>query len=454
MQEERMRWLVRDTCAAVVRVSSAAALGLVLAGPVGAAQNVSLSARAAAQAFYVGQPLVLVVTVKASQPVTTLNVDLSESGGRGPLGVFVDRGQGFVPYRALALASGWGDDARTELERGERTIEYVLSFDANLGDWIFPAPGTYRIVVEYVDGVTRVRSNEVTVSVTEPSAAEAGVMRSLRELGPALMGHHMPAQLSGAIRDLAEQHPKSVYLQELRLLDLEARVGTIGQGYDPDDRRPSTDLSRKPNHSEDAVRTRLATLLPTAQELAEVEGQFQPGALLELGGIYEAMGNEAAARQVFTRIARDFPDRLAAQVARERADVTPPELAIAANPGALWPPNHNLERITVALTVTDDTDPNPTVTLLSIVCADHGSPGLGQQKRQGLPASQGCNAEDIAEAAYGTDDREFRLRSERAGYGPGRTYTITYEAADAAGNKSTATATVTVAHEQGIAKKQ
>jgi hypothetical protein len=442
-----MRCLVPDTCGAVVRLSIAA-LGLALAAPAGAAPDVSLSAHAATQTLYVGQPLVLVVTVKASQPVATLNVDFNEAGGAGPLRLLVDRGQGFVPYRAVALASGWGDDGRTELERGQQTIEYVLSFDANLGDWIFPKPGTYRVVVEYADGATRVRSNEVTVAVTEPSANEAVVMRSLRELGPAIIGHHIPARLSGPIRDLAEQHPTSVYLQELRLLDLEARIGTIGEGYDPDDRRPSTDLSRKPDHSEEAVRTRLATLLPTAQELAEVAGQFQPGALLLLGGIYEGTGDEAAARQIFERIARAFPDRFAAQLARERADVTPPAVAIAANPGILWPPNHNLEPITVLVSVTDDTDSSPTVTLVSITCADSEATGQGQgqQKGKGQSASQGCDATDIAEAAYGTDDREFRLRAEQVGYG--RTYTITYEATDAADNKATATTTVTVPHDE------
>ena len=441
---------MRDRCAAVVWLSSAAALGLVLAAPIAASQDVSLSARAATQTLYVGQSLIVVITVKASQPVATLNVDLSEAGGKGPLRVLVDRGQGFVAYRALALASGWGDDGRTELARGERTIEYVLSFDANLGDWIFPITGSYRVVVEYVDGSVRARSNEVTVSAIEPSAAEAVVMRSLRTLGPAIIGHHTPARLAGAIGDLAEQHPTSAYLQEVRLLDLEARIGAIGQGYDPDDQRPSTDISRKPDHSENTVRGRLATLLPTALDLAEIEGQFQPGALLELGGIYEALGNESAAHQIFTRIARDFPTRFAAQVARERADVTPPDLVIAASPGTLWPPNHNLEPITVAVSVNDDTDPTPTVTLVSITCSDSG----GQQKGQGgQSASPGCNAEDIADAAYGSDDREFRLRAERLGFGSGRVYTITYSATDAAGNTATKTITVMVPHDQRTTSK-
>jgi hypothetical protein len=40
------------------------------------------------------------------------------------------------------------------------------------------------------------------------------------------------------------------------------------------------------------------------------------------------------------------------------------------------------------------------------------------------------------------------LRAERSGKGDGRVYTITYQAVDASGNTSEATATVTVPHNQ------
>lgn len=58
----------------------------------------------------------------------------------------------------------------------------------------------------------------------------------------------------------------------------------------------------------------------------------------------------------------------------------------------------------------------------------------------------GDQPNDIQNAALGTDDRAFDLRSERSGSGPGRVYTITYRATDHSGNTTDAQATVTVPH--------
>jgi hypothetical protein len=113
-------------------------------------------------------------------------------------------------------------------------------------------------------------------------------------------------------------------------------------------------------------------------------------------------------------------------------------------------PNHDLEPITVAVNLTDDADSSPTVTLVAIECADSVPAGKGTG--QGRPAAQGCDEGDVADAAYGLDDREFRLRAQRASSGPGRVYTITYEATDAAGNKAKAKTTVAVPHDQGAKK--
>ena len=60
----------------------------------------------------------------------------------------------------------------------------------------------------------------------------------------------------------------------------------------------------------------------------------------------------------------------------------------------------------------------------------------------------GNTVNDIQGAAFGTDDREFKLRSERSGRGSGRVYTITYEAEDQSGNTTTAEVTVTVPHDR------
>jgi len=45
-------------------------------------------------------------------------------------------------------------------------------------------------------------------------------------------------------------------------------------------------------------------------------------------------------------------------------------------------------------------------------------------------------------------DGQLFLRAERSGNSDGRVYTITYEATDASGNSTTATATVEVPHNQ------
>jgi endo-1,4-beta-xylanase len=58
------------------------------------------------------------------------------------------------------------------------------------------------------------------------------------------------------------------------------------------------------------------------------------------------------------------------------------------------------------------------------------------------------HSNDIQEAAFGTDDREFLLRAERSGLGNGRVYTITYQAKDASGNTTVASTQVVVPHDR------
>jgi hypothetical protein len=118
-------------------------------------------------------------------------------------------------------------------------------------------------------------------------------------------------------------------------------------------------------------------------------------------------------------------------------DVTAPSLAITLTPDTLWQANHRLAPVSAHVSVTDDADPNPTVTLVSITSSEPDN-GLGDGDTLG----------DIQGAAFGTDDREFLLRAERSGKGDGRVYTVTYQARDAAGNTTTATAQVSVPHDK------
>jgi hypothetical protein len=116
----------------------------------------------------------------------------------------------------------------------------------------------------------------------------------------------------------------------------------------------------------------------------------------------------------------------------ERLDTTPPTLSFTLSPAALWPPNDKLVSINATITVKDDYDPEPEIKLESIT------------------ASEPLDAGDIQDAQLQTDDRSFSLAAKRAGNNQaGRIYTVTYSATDASGNKATASATVTVPHDQG-----
>ncbi len=118
-------------------------------------------------------------------------------------------------------------------------------------------------------------------------------------------------------------------------------------------------------------------------------------------------------------------------------DTTPPEITVELNRDALWPPNHKMAGISATVVVTDLCDPNPTFVLTSITSNEPDN-GLGD----------GDTANDIQEASPGTPDVDFLLRSERAGGGNGRKYTIIYTAMDQSGNTTPDTVCVTVPHDQ------
>lgn len=116
----------------------------------------------------------------------------------------------------------------------------------------------------------------------------------------------------------------------------------------------------------------------------------------------------------------------------ERIDTTPPTLSVSLSPATLWPPNDKLVPVTATITVKDDYDPEPEIQLISIT------------------ANEVLDISDAKDVQPGTDDRQFQLKAKRAGTNlAGRIYTITYSATDGSGNKTTASATVTVPHDQG-----
>jgi Right handed beta helix region len=111
-------------------------------------------------------------------------------------------------------------------------------------------------------------------------------------------------------------------------------------------------------------------------------------------------------------------------------DTTPPTITCSASPSVLWPPNHVLRAVTVAISASDDSG-SVAVTLLSVTSSQPDS-GLDPQD---VP-------NDIQGWAIGTDDRSGSLRAER--FEETRIYTLTYEAADPSGNTATCQTTPSV----------
>lgn len=118
-----------------------------------------------------------------------------------------------------------------------------------------------------------------------------------------------------------------------------------------------------------------------------------------------------------------------------RIDKTEPTLNLVLDKTELWPANHKMIPVKASVSADDSLSGISSVVLTSITSSEPDN-GLGD----------GDTADDIQGAQPGTLDTEFMLRAERSGKGNGRVYTVTYTAADAAGNKTSQSATVKVPH--------
>lgn len=113
-------------------------------------------------------------------------------------------------------------------------------------------------------------------------------------------------------------------------------------------------------------------------------------------------------------------------------DLTPPALTVKLTPATLTPADHTLRTIIAQIVVNDDQDPHPRVRLVSITSNEPDSLGPPDVPH------------DIQGAAFGTGDKDFKLRAERASASTGRIYTVVYEASDVSGNVATWSTTVVV----------
>jgi hypothetical protein len=116
-----------------------------------------------------------------------------------------------------------------------------------------------------------------------------------------------------------------------------------------------------------------------------------------------------------------------------KIDRTAPSLLLSASPATLWPPQHQMVKVKVSVRYADTLAGGCRAKLVSVESSEPDN-GLGD----------GDQPNDIQDWAVGTLDVEGRLRAERQGMGPGRLYTFTYQATDAAGNTVEESTKVTV----------
>ena len=116
-------------------------------------------------------------------------------------------------------------------------------------------------------------------------------------------------------------------------------------------------------------------------------------------------------------------------------DTTPPVInALTPNPSALWPPNHKMTAVSLAVDVTDICDLTPECHISGVTSNE--------------PINDGGDGNTAPDWVI-TGDLNVDLRAERAGGGDGRIYTLAVECTDDSGNSSTGNTAVAVAHDKG-----
>lgn len=113
-----------------------------------------------------------------------------------------------------------------------------------------------------------------------------------------------------------------------------------------------------------------------------------------------------------------------------KIDKTAPRLTVSLDRTVLWPPNGKMVAISASLNRSDSGSGVASVLLTSVTSNEPDS------------------VEGDIQARIGSPDTTFSVRAERVGGGKGRIYTVTYTITDDAGNQSSASATVTVPHNQ------
>ncbi len=434
-------------------MSALSSLAFLLAGLTG----LSLEMTTSQSAVLVGEPIRVVVRWKATADLASVEVE-DPTFVSQTLQFVVDDGTGPRRYKEHSRSRVEMISVGGPLAKGKEVIgNYVLLNGGYLSpgvaraaaSFLFPVAGQYSMKAVYVERGTQnvlAESNAVTFTVTAPAADETAVLDILRSEPRLFDGGGDLARLKA----LMEAHPQSRYLRRAKVSLFERRAAALQNRRDPD---TGQSLWRLDDAALFAFR---ATQYRAMADDLLGDGDWGPfeEERLNMAMLYaQAAGAQSLVEQARNELLQRFPTSQAVAGIRERdallaeaaiedretddtqppsTDKTPPTLVVSASPAQLWPPNHKLVPVTIAVTVSDNVDPNPSVKLVSITCDD------------------GCDlGNDAIGAALNTDDRQFQLRAERSGVGAGRTYTITYIARDASGNTATKTTTVTVPHDQG-----
>lgn len=118
-------------------------------------------------------------------------------------------------------------------------------------------------------------------------------------------------------------------------------------------------------------------------------------------------------------------------------DTTAPEITFSQVTGNLWPPNHKMVLVATGISASDIVDGTTNVTVT--VTSNESANGKGDGNTE--------SDYEVVSKPDGTQD--VYVRSERSGKGDGRTYTITMNTSDAAGNDSSESIQVKVAQNKG-----
>ena len=349
-----------------------------------------------------------------------------DATGHPLLETWIDYGQGFVRYVDDDGRMREGvEGERRSLKVGARIVETLVLVNGPMDRPTVPFPNSgrfpLRVVARSPERVVLGESNVITFDVVAPEGDEVALVQRIR---------NQPWVLRGGLPDpdyeaLAAQFPTSPYVHWGQLAIALEKSNRIHNGEYADTGEQYAEIGRGHPLTPQLYRRH-------SDELRDASwGQFDEDRLRLAAEELERAGDFAEAKNVWREILERFPGSEAAEEAKSRIDSTPPTLQVTPSPATLWPPDNKLVPVTVAVDVSDDTDPKPTLKLLSVMCDD------------------ACNAaQDIVGAALNTDDRAFQLRATRKGSGGGRSYTITYEARDAAGNATTTKTAVKVPHDQ------